>query len=147
MEGKDQLVRLSESECEFCKEKYYHRKFQNAASKYCSRRCRGFAHRGSGNGHWTGGRSMHADGYIRTYSDDNMTSPDSRGRILEHRLVMEKHLGRPLTKDETVHHKNGNRQDNRLENLEIWSSRHPKGQRVSDLVEYAKEILAKYGHL
>jgi hypothetical protein len=66
------------------------------------------------------------------------------GRIQEHRLLMAQKLGRPLLEDETVHHKNKNRADNRLENLELWSGRQPKGARVSDLVAYAKEILALY---
>lgn len=62
----------------------------------------------------------------------------------EHRLVMERLIGRKLLDDETVHHRNGDRSDNREENLELWCSNHPAGQRVIDLVAWAKEILARY---
>ncbi|WP_442816133.1 HNH endonuclease [Streptomyces sp. NBC_01233] len=57
---------------------------------------------------------------------------------------MEQTLGRDLFEDETVHHINGVRDDNRPENLELWSSRHPKGQRVDEKVAWALEILARY---
>jgi HNH endonuclease len=82
-------------------------------------------------------------GYRKLYlpSHPNATK---YGMIMEHRLVMEKMIGRLLEKHETVHHKNGNRLDNRPENLELWSVRQPKGQRIEDKVEYAMEILKQY---
>jgi hypothetical protein len=66
------------------------------------------------------------------------------GTILEHRLVMSELIGRPLVKGENVHHKNGDGFDNRPENLELWNTAHPAGQRPSDKVEYAIMILNLY---
>lgn len=82
-----------------------------------------------------GGRTKTGDGYVRIFLPNHPDSTRS-GHILEHRLVMEEVLGRPLLKCETVHHKNGQRDDNRLENLELWVKPQPTGQRVSDLVEW-----------
>jgi hypothetical protein len=65
-------------------------------------------------------------------------------RIMEHRIVMERELGRELRKGEEVHHKNGVRGDNSPGNLELWLVSQPKGQRVEDLVEHAKEVLTRY---
>jgi HNH endonuclease len=65
-------------------------------------------------------------------------------QALEHRLVMARMLGRPLHPDETVHHRNGVRTDNRPENLELWSTAHPKGQHVSDKIAFAVEMLRRY---
>lgn len=60
------------------------------------------------------------------------------------RAVMEQKLGRKLIPSETVHHRNGNKTDDRPSNLELWISVHPKGQRVSDLVKFARAILRRY---
>lgn len=65
--------------------------------------------------------------------------------IYQHRTVMEEYLNRPLLKKENVHHKNGNRSDNRIENLELWVKFQPSGQRAKDLLEWAELIIARYG--
>lgn len=98
---------------------------------------------GEDNPCWRGGRSLASGGYISILDRDHPNAND-RGRVLEHVAVMSRALGRPLRKGETVHHVNGVRDDNRLENLELWSSSHPSGQRVVDKVEWARRILADY---
>lgn len=72
---------------------------------------------------WKGGRRITGYGYV-----------ELTGGRLEHRVVMEQMIGRPLLKGEEVHHINGDRQDNRPENLELWVHSQPAGVRIPDLI-------------
>lgn len=88
-------------------------------------------------------RKRHSKGYVLIWAPDHPWAQKS-GYIAEHRLVMEQTLGRSLLPLETVHHKNGVKDDNRPENLEVWYSGQPAGQRPLDLVNWALEILRLY---
>ena len=87
----------------------------------------------------------YSGGYINT--DGYRVIPTGKGAgitILQHRAVMQEYLGRELFIDENVHHINGIRDDNRIDNLELWSTMQPKGQRITDKVKWAREILGRY---
>lgn len=109
-------------------------------SKYgrCGHCAVGIHHHG-----WKGGRTITRQGYV-LIKDPLCSRKRQDGYSLEHLSVMEKRVKRPLHKNEEVHHKNGQRGDNRLANLELWSRNQPPGQRVKDLVKWAKEILERY---
>lgn len=68
----------------------------------------------------------------------------SNGRVFQHRLVMATAVGRALFADETVHHRNGDRLDNRLGNLELRIGPHGKGGDLPDTIEWALEVLRRY---
>lgn len=74
--------------------------------------------------------------------------PNARvtGAIFEHVYLMSQHLGRPLAKNERIHHKNGIRDDNHIENLELWHIGQPTGQRVDDKIDWCKKFLEQYGY-
>lgn len=98
-----------------------------ATTGYCSS-----CHKGDRCSFYRGGYKNH-DGYI----------VGAKGR-LQHRIIMEEELGRPLYPGETVHHKNGVSDDNRIDNLELWVGAIWSGVRVNDAVDWAKEILRRY---
>jgi hypothetical protein len=83
-----------------------------------------------------GVRKPMADGERRIYTNGYVIVKVGRRRAAEHRLVMERILGRPLRTFETPHHKNGIKTDNRPENLELWTKPQPAGQRPEDLVAW-----------
>lgn len=98
-------------------------------------------------GHGKGESKVTRDNYRLVKAPVGHPNAYKNGRILEHTLVMSEVLGRSLLPGENVHHRNGDRLDNRPENLELWVTRQPKGQRVADKLAWAREIIALYGDL
>ena len=102
---------------------------------FCSRQCH--------NEHRRRPQVRH-DGYVLVFVGRGAPGATKSGHIFEHRKVMQDILGRPLLALENVHHKNGVRDDNRPENLELWTRSQPRGQRVEDKLAWAREFLALY---
>jgi hypothetical protein len=132
-------ARCSVAVCENCGEEFV--RFPSHKTRFCSRSCssiRAWNHYSGDERHrraarWSGGTFKNKSGYVMVFAPDH---PDCQGNtrkyVLEHRIIMERQLGRSLERHENVHHKNGVRDDNRIENLELWSTPQPYGIRGGD---------------
>jgi hypothetical protein len=89
-------------------------------------------------------RKYSQQGYIYLEAPGHPRGARMRGFVFEHIVVMEEMLGRYLYPGESVHHRNGVKDDNRVENLELWVRPQPTGCRVDQAIAWAKEILARY---
>jgi hypothetical protein len=130
-------------QCEFCgktkerrlcKTKDGKHTSYDKGQRFCSKEC-GYKGR-----RW---RPINPEGYLHSAG---YTRVNLRGgkKEFKHRIVMSEKLGRPLMKGENVHHKDGNRRNNALENLELWTEKQPPGQRVIDKLEFAVEMIRLY---
>lgn len=109
--------------CKRCNKKFVEYSF--AKRKYCSKKCadkdKSIIYVGKNHPNWKGSTKNSA-GYVLIHEGKQHPFATDAGYVPEHRLVMEKHLGRFLTMEEVVHHKNGKRDDNRIENLQLFEN-------------------------
>lgn len=127
-----------EFECIVCNNKFMSNKYVSRLT--CSQQCKLKQKSSTGEEGYIG-----RNGY-RLISRPTHENSQKSGKILEHVFIMSTYLGRPLNKGESVHHKNGIRNDNRIENLELWHKGQPAGQRVEDKISWAKVFLETYGY-
>ena len=85
-------------------------------------------------------------GYVAVWDPEHAHATPSSGLVKEHIWVMTKYLGRSLFPGENVHHLNGDRSDNRIENLELWDTSQPGGQRVEDKITHYRQFLEQHGY-
>ena len=125
--------------CPGCQQEFKHRPDRKGVtcSKSCARKLDAIKN-GGHSYNYNGGRTKINSGYWKVLKRDHPRA-DDHGYVLEHILVMEEILGRYLLYGENVHHKNGQRDDNRPENLELWTTKQPFGARVDDLLDWVVE--------
>jgi hypothetical protein len=126
----DRAAALTKFTCPQCGNESWHQRAVAARMRYCSAKCWHVA-------------ANHFTGYVGRQGYKRITV-DGRNDYAEHRHVMEQRLGRKLYPGEIVHHINGDRTFNHPDNLELWSRKDPPGQRVSDQIAWAKDLLSRY---
>lgn len=114
LKGKQRTTRI----CQNCKKKFV--RISSIKQIFCSVECYKKLRVGKLHSRWKGGKIIN-DGYIYIYCPDHPNTTKEH-YVLEHRLVMEKHLGRYLKHGEIVHHKDHNKQNNKFSNLMLCRS-------------------------
>jgi len=92
---------------------------------------------GKNNPFWNGGKTINKRGYIEIKFGEN------RGK-LEHRILYEQYYGIKLKKHQNIHHINGIKSDNRIENLELWDTSQPGGQKIEDKIKFYFKLVEEY---
>ena len=148
-----QAPRAKNLKCDFCQKDIYvdYTQLKNQKHHFCNKVCWGKWQeenkQGSNNHKWKGGRNVTPFGYIEIMSP-NHPNKNYRGYVMEHRLVMEKKIGRYLTKDEIVHHLNGIKDDNRPENLSIVNKNsHEKKTSIKKYIKRIQELEFTLSHI
>lgn len=118
--------------CEQEREVQYYHTLKESFTGMCVS-CSRSSRRGEDHPLWKGGSTITAQGYRKVKADDH-PARDKDGYVFEHRLVMEDKIGRFLHRDETVHHKDGDRLNNDSSNLELWTGNHGKGIRHQSFI-------------
>ncbi len=91
---------------------------------------------GSNSPAWKGGVTIDGNGYKKIRIDGK--------RVSQHRVIYEKHYNIKLLPHQNIHHINGDKLDNRIENLELWDTSQPAGQRIEDKIEYYSKLVLEY---
>lgn len=128
--------------CKHCQKVFAYKRY-GTGRKWHYDRTQAFCSKQCANDFQTKGWGTDKHGYKVSYRSDG----SKRVWVTQHRKVMEESLGRKLFSHETIHHKDGNRANNHISNLELWSSRHGKGQRVEDKIDFCISFLKEYPEL
>lgn len=119
--------------CKFCNKTKHSKRYQSCA------KCSNMLKPDYGTGKYK------KNGYLMVFQKGHPRASGNKGNyVFEHILVMEKHLGRYLLDGENVHHRNGVKDDNSIENLELWTKPQPAGIRAKDAYSWALSVVARY---
>lgn len=126
--------------CNTCEKGFvtFDKKYTKNCSRECSNRSQSSRQFGESNPNYKDGKKITDQGYVQLLVGKDHPMAGRGGYVLEHRYVMSQFLDRPLRRCEVIHHLNGNRQDNRIENLELCGkqeSTQPVGQRYYDVIK------------